>query len=299
MTDDTTEPALHPNAEIVAILAAKAARHARQVEWIFGEPGTDPVDHDRVSDSPRPARRTPMGEQSAWQRRAELEAEVDAARVEEQRIGLQRQDADARAKRLRAQLAERPAGEYDEVGRPVPKSEAARLTAELDATKGTAFADRIRAAKQRTRRARIALDRDAADHLRELVADREPDARQAVADLDDLLELLDRKIVKFAQFAQSWSRVINPITGLDMRTELPTYDQLSGLRRVLRGYRNSVELPLPKSIVTPEGEQPPRVQYKGGWVSPANAEVSAEQDRRRTEHPDAQRTRRNPPAPVR
>jgi hypothetical protein len=87
----------------------------------------------------------------------------------------------------------------------------------------------------------------------------------------------------------------------DPRTGLPTYDNLNGLRRVLRRHRGTIGPPLPKSIVTPEGQQPPRVRYRGGWVSPGNAASSAEQERKRAEGDtrEAERARRNPPAGVR
>jgi hypothetical protein len=52
MSEETTESAPNPNATIVGILAAKAERHARRVERIFGEPSERPLDHDRVVGQP-------------------------------------------------------------------------------------------------------------------------------------------------------------------------------------------------------------------------------------------------------
>ena len=242
-----------------------------------------------------------MTGQSATQRRIELDNEVTAAKAEEQRLRQQQRDATACAARLRQELAARPAAEYDEAGQPVPKSEAARLAAELDATTGVVFADRIKAAELHTRSARIARDRFTAAHVRDLVADAEPDAHQAVTDFNHLIEQLDRSIVDLGRFAASWAPILETVSGLDMCTELPTYDGLNGLRRVLRSYRNAVPAPLPRSIATPEGEQPPRVEHRGGWVSPAHAESSAEQLRKQAERQqrDGGRARRNPPATVR
>jgi hypothetical protein len=233
---------------------------------------------------------------TATQRRVDLDAAVDSAKVEERRIRDHRQDAEQRAQRLRAELAARLPVEFDDTGAPVAKTEAARLAGELAATTGTLWADRIRAAEQRTRTARLARDRHTADNIRQLVAEAEPDARAAVDDFHAAVEQVDKAIVKLIRMVGAWSPLISTVPGLDPRTELATYDDLNGLRRLLRPYRADLPLPLPKSIATPEGQQPPRVLYRGGWVSPGNASSSEEQERQNAERVEreAARARRSP-----
>ena len=119
----------------------------------------------------------------------------------------------------------------------MPKSEAARLAAELDTTTGVVFADRIKAAELHTRSARIARDRFTADHIVELVAEAEPEAHQAVTEFNDLIEQLDRSIVGLGRFAASWAPILETVSGLDMRTELPT------LRRPERSTACAAQLP--------------------------------------------------------
>lgn len=86
--------------------------------------------------------------------------------------------------------------------------------------------------------------------------------------------------------------------GLNPTQELPTYDHLSRFRRDLHRVAADVPLPLPlpKSIVTPEGEAPPRVKYRGGWVSPGNASSSAEQERQQAEQVERDAARARSPA---
>jgi hypothetical protein len=53
----------------------------------------------------------------------------------------------------------------------------------------------------------------------------------------------------------------------------------------MTGERGNVDLPLPRSIVTPESHQPPRVPHGNGEISPQSAAVSEEQGRRREQAP--------------
>lgn len=85
----------------------------------------------RVRSQPR---RT-SNDRDPTQHRAELDQAADTAKVEQQRIQQQRQDAAARAERLRAKLAVRPPAEFEESGAPVSESEAddVQSVADVDA----------------------------------------------------------------------------------------------------------------------------------------------------------------------
>ena len=167
--------------------------------------------------------------------------------------------ADARLGQVRRELADRPADEFDTNGQAKPKTTAAKLNAEATALADPAvpWTERKRTAEQRVRAAVRAAAAHTSANIESIVAEYEPEARQAVADVQTAVETLDDSIVALTKFASRMAPLVSTVAGLDPTQELDSYDGLSRFRRELRRAAANVPLPLPKSIVTPEGEARP------------------------------------------
>jgi hypothetical protein len=229
-----------------------------------------------------------MSDQPFTAQLAQLEQAARAARAEQRELEDQRDQAQQRAHDLRALLAARPASEFDSSGVPNPKTDARRLQGDIDAAADVLWSERIKAAGQRTRQARRAVDRFVHRHLVEIAEERYADDLQCVADLNAWLADGDQCIRNVTDRAQSWGQLLNAVQGLDIQRELPNYDGLNSLRKELRKQQGTTRPPVLMSIHPQDGETPNRVLVDGQWVPPDEPER-----RRRRDEERAEQQRRN------
>ena len=69
--------------------------------------------------------------------------------------------------------------------------------------------------------------------------------------------------------------MLRAVTGLDVQRELPNYDGLAGLAKVIGQHRGTVRAPVPMSLSPQPGETPNKVLLDGQWVPPADPELDA------------------------
>ncbi len=172
-------------------------------------------------------------------------------------------EAQAREAANRLELASRefaalPPDQLDETGNPKPKTEAARLAAQIKALKDppVAWSRRVEQARTTARQARIELDRFSGANVAEIARANEHVGREAGgglrAQLRGTIEAIDGYYSAQAQF----SAMVAKASGLDPQTELPATlsDKLSNLRRDLQRLLPEVEDPL-ASVVQHGGEE--------------------------------------------
>jgi hypothetical protein len=230
------------------------------------------------------------------ERLAELQVAVVEAQQAERELSAEAQAAQAQAKALEQQLAALPADQFDETGKPLAKTEAAKLAAELAGFKHppVSWQQRTAAASNRVATAKRAVVRHRARHGEQLIMDRE---HEAIAIRDALLtkvEDLKDAARAYSRFHTETGNLLNGITGLD-HADMPNATSVDQLLRTLNRFSGDVPIPLPRSMYPQEGQQQPRVRTDSGWISKANWESSQEQERQaaRDQERGAQRAARS------
>ena len=76
-----------------------------------------------------------------------------------------------------------------------------------------------------------------------------------------------------------------------MRRELPSYDNLNGLLKIVKATRGNVRVPTPMSINPQPGETPNRILLDGEWTSPGELERRARREQERAEQQEREERR--------
>ena len=236
---------------------------------------------------------------SALDRLAELQAAVVEAQSAEREVKAQAQAVQAQIVALERQLTTLPSDQFDAAQQPKPKTEAAKLATDLTQLKHppVSWNQRTAAARKRVEEAKRGVVRHRARHGEELILMRET---EAIAKRDAVLAKVDElrsALRDFATFEAEIGNLLNLIAGMDHH-DLPSITSVDELQKALRRFTGDLPIPLPRSMFAQEGQQQPRVRTANGWISRANAESSAIQERNRAEDPErkAQRARRSPAA---